>query len=204
GQKMGWTNSAFREDTDSYLNRAVHSAHGLGRKIDLQKLREEKVAFFDFPGPAPVQFKNVFPWTSDGKVNLASSNLGPRPYAYLAEENNGYPLALISPATDKMISSTLGEFNYPELFVTMHPNDAQARSLTDGDVVKVFNNQGEVIVPLKIRASIRPGVVMMPKGAWRKSSRNDLTSTSLTPDTISEVGGGACFNDARVEIASVR
>ena len=39
------------------------------------------------------------------------------------------------------------------------------------------------------------------KGAWRKSSLNGMTSTALTPATINVVGGAACFNDARVEVA---
>ncbi|MFQ5825319.1 MAG: hypothetical protein ACE5JB_14855 [bacterium] len=61
------------------------------------------------------QFKTVFPWTPDGKINLASPVLGERPYEHLEDKKNGYLLALISPAKDKTISSTLGEFNLPEL-----------------------------------------------------------------------------------------
>jgi hypothetical protein len=48
---------------------------------------------------------------------------------------------------------------------------------------------------------MREGVVSIPKGAWRKSSRNGRTATALCPATTNVVGGGACFNDARVEIA---
>ena len=43
----------------------------------------------------------------------------------------------------------------------------------------------------------------MPKGAWRKSSMNGKTSTALCPTHLNVVGGGACFNDARVEIAQM-
>ena len=44
---------------------------------------------------------------------------------------------------------------------------------------------------------------MMPKGAWMKSSRNGRTSTALCPADVSEVGGAACYNDARVEVERV-
>ena len=47
---------------------------------------------------------------------------------------------------------------------------------------------------------VREGVVLMPKGAWMKTSENGQTANALCPDDISEVGGGACFNDARVEV----
>ena len=43
-------------------------------------------------------------------------------------------------------------------------------------------------------------MVLLPKGAWRRSSKNGKTSTALTPATINRVAGGACFNDARVEV----
>jgi anaerobic selenocysteine-containing dehydrogenase len=100
-----------------------------------------------------------------------------------------------------LINSTLGEFNFEELFVLVNPEDAEIRQLRDGGVVRVFNERGEVRAPARIHPQVRPGVVVMPKGAWRKASRNGWTATALAPDTISSVGGGACFNDARVEIA---
>jgi anaerobic selenocysteine-containing dehydrogenase len=108
---------------------------------------------------------------------------------------------LISPATDKLISSTLGEYNLPELFLYIHPADAQKRSLQNGDWARVFNQYGEVHCRIKLSGQICPGVVSMPKGAWRKASKNGQTANALAPDTISAVGEGACFNDARVEVA---
>ena len=41
----------------------------------------------------------------------------------------------------------------------------------------------------------------LPKGLWRKSTRNQLTGTALVPDSLTDFAGGACFNDARVEVA---
>ena len=50
---------------------------------------------------------------------------------------------------------------------------------------------------------MRDGVCGLPKGAWRNSSRNGQTSTALCPQDVNEVGGGACFNDARVQVEPV-
>ena len=102
-----------------------------------------------------------------------------------------------------MLTSTFGEFNCDELVVTLHPVDAGARGIADGDDVRVFNDLGEVVCRAEVRPSVRPGVVSMPKGAWRKSSRNGFTSTALCPDHVNVVGGGACYNDARVEITKL-
>ena len=97
-----------------------------------------------------------------------------------------------------MISSTLGEFNYPELFVTLHPTDAASRGISDGDAVRVHNELGEVLCRARVSDRVRTGVAAMPKGAWRKSSRNGQTSTALSPAHVNVVAGGACYNDARV------
>jgi len=99
-----------------------------------------------------------------------------------------------------MITSTLGEFNYPDLQLAMHPTDAARRGIHTGDTVRIFNELGEVICRAQLSTRLREGVVSLPKGAWRKSSRNGFTSTALCPADINEVGGGACFNDARVEV----
>jgi anaerobic selenocysteine-containing dehydrogenase len=85
----------------------------------------------------------------------------------------------------------------------MHPEDADARGLADGDLVRVFNERGEVHCPLQVLRSIRPGTVSLPKGLWRRSTHNGLTATALAPDTLSDIGEGACFNDARVQVASL-
>jgi anaerobic selenocysteine-containing dehydrogenase len=83
----------------------------------------------------------------------------------------------------------------------MNPADAAARGLKDGDPIKVFNEQGEVQCALKVEGTIREGTVSLPKGLWRKSSWNQMTANTLVPDTLTDLGAGACFNDARVEIA---
>ena len=159
-------------------------------------------------GAAPVQFVDVFPNTPDRKVHLfpealeASAPMG----LYRFQPDPGterYPLTLISPASDRTISSTLGELPRPDVKLSMHPADASARGLADGDLVRIFNDLGEVHCTLHVAPSIRRGTVSLPKGLWRRSTRNNLTATALVPDTLTDIGGGACFNDARVQVASL-
>jgi anaerobic selenocysteine-containing dehydrogenase len=85
----------------------------------------------------------------------------------------------------------------------MHPDDARARGLADGELVRIFNDLGEVHCPLQVAPAIRPGTVSMPKGLWRRSVRSNTTTTALVPDTLTDIAGGACFNDARVQVASL-
>jgi anaerobic selenocysteine-containing dehydrogenase len=159
-------------------------------------------------GDAPVQFVDVFPKTPDRKVDLfpaaleSSTPMGL--YRFQPDPaTDRHPLALISPSSERTISSTLGELPRPDVKLTMHPDDARARGLSDGDLVRVFNDLGEVQCPLAVLPTIRPGIVSLPKGIWRRSTRNGMTGTALVPDTLTDIGEGACFNDARVQVASL-
>jgi hypothetical protein len=100
-------------------------------------------------------------------------------------------------------STTLGDLPRPDAKLLMHPEDAAARGLLDRDLVRVFNELGEVHCELGVTASVRPRTVSLPKGLWRRSTRNGFTATALAPDTLADLGEGACFNDARVQVASL-
>jgi anaerobic selenocysteine-containing dehydrogenase len=170
-------------------------------------LRDGGVPSLPF-GNAPIQFVDVLPNTPDRKVHLfeaaldASSPIGL--YRFQPDPATAqYPLTLISPASDRTISSTLGELPRSDVKLKMHPDDAEARGLSDGDLVRVFNDLGEVHCTLTVGAGIRPGTINLPKGIWRRNTRNGFTGTSLVPDTLTDLGGGACFNDARVQVASL-
>jgi anaerobic selenocysteine-containing dehydrogenase len=159
-------------------------------------------------GGAPVQFVDVFPNTPDRKVDLFPSALESSAplglYRYQPDPaTDRYPLALISPASEHTISSTLGELPRPEAKLVMHPEDAQARGLADHDLVRVFNDLGEVHCTLSVAPAIRRGTVSLPKGLWRRTLPNGATGTALVPDSLTDLGGGACFNDARVQVASL-
>ena len=53
---------------------------------------------------------------------------------------------------------------------------------------------------LSIGAWIRTGAVSLPKGLWRRHITNGYTANVLVPDTLTDFGGGACFNDPRVQV----
>jgi anaerobic selenocysteine-containing dehydrogenase len=156
-------------------------------------------------GGRPVQFVDVFPKTDDRKVHLFPQELDRQApiglYGYQPDPATAeYPLALISPASERTISSTMGELSRPEVRLEMNPEDAGARGIDEGDTVRVFNALGDMRVRARLSPLIKRGTVAFPKGVWRRHTANGYTSNSLTPDTLADLGGGACFNDARVEV----
>lgn len=188
------------EETDTLLRIVSRIKPEIG-----VELMEEGAATPPFGG-APVQFVDVFPRTEDSKIDLFPAVLDEAApaglYGYRPDPaTERYPLALISPASERSISSTLGELRERGAFLQMHPSDAAARKLAENDPVRVFNDLGEVQCAVALNRDIRPGTVSLAKGLWRKSTLNGSTSNALVPDTLTDIGGGACFNDARVEVA---
>ncbi|HXI02891.1 MAG TPA: molybdopterin-dependent oxidoreductase, partial [Candidatus Saccharimonadales bacterium] len=160
---------------------------------------------FPAVGAAPVQFVDERPRTPDGKVHLCPEALDKEApgglYAYRPDPaSDVHPLALISPSTERTISSTFGQLHRKQVPVEIHPDDAGTRGIVDGDAVRIFNDLGEVRCRARLSDGIRPGVVALPKGLWSHNTLNGATSNAVSPDSLTDLGGGACFNDARVQI----
>jgi anaerobic selenocysteine-containing dehydrogenase len=160
-------------------------------------------------GEDAVLFRNVFPKTPSGKVELLSGYLGDKfgqPLPGYRPYESPFPLLLISPASDRRITSTFGASRSsggpPPL--EMHPDDARARGLANGTTVKVWNDLGEVHLPLRVTDVVPPGVVATWKGTWLRTSDNGQTVSALVPGHHADLSGGACFNDTRVEVAAWR
>ena len=144
--------------------------------------------------------------TPDRKVDLFPEALASSAtaglYTYQPDPSTvEFPLALIPPATEKTISSTLAELRERAAALHIHPDDARPRGIAHNDPVRVFNALGELHCPANLTADLRPGTVAFSKGVWRRNTYNGSTSNALVPDTLTDLGGGACFNDARVQVA---
>lgn len=170
-------------------------------------------------GPHPVQFVDVFPRTADRKVHLVPPALDVEAgngqpgglYRYREDAANGEStkqpgrpshelLTLISPATSRTITSYLGQLVKRQVPLELSPADAAARGIQDGDHVRASNEYGEVVCVAAIDADLRPGVAVLPKGLWSHNTLSGATANALAPDTLTDLGGGACFNDARVQV----
>ena len=84
----------------------------------------------------------------------------------------------------------------------MHPTDAAERSLTDGAQVTVRNDLGSISVPLSVTDEVRPGVVLVTKGAWLRHHPEGVGINALIPATGDALVNGACYNDTFVEVVA--
>ena len=208
--RFGFTEPCFAADDAALMDDAVDIADprlGGVRPSEIPTRRALQMAGSD--GKPLVLFDNVFPATPSRKIELKSEALAQRwgTAAVLPawrEREAAYPLMLISPASDKRISSTLGDLaasrKAPPLL--MNPTDAARRSLAHGSQVRVWNDRGEVVLRLTVTDAVRPGVVASEKGAWLMTSPTGQTISALvSADLKADLAEGACFNDTPVEVS---
>ena len=95
----------------------------------------------------------------------------------------------------------------------LHPDDAAARGLSDGQRVTVASAIGAIEVPLELSDQMRPGVVSIPHGfghsragvGWKLAaahagaSVNDITD----PSVVDRLTGNAAVNDVPVKLEAV-
>src|SRR5262249_24663667 len=141
-------------------------------------------------GPTPIGFVDVFPRTCDWKVHLVPEDLDREATGglYSFKEDPGtaaFPLALVSPATNRTISSTLAELYRKQVAFEIHPDDAAPRGIADGDRVRVWNEYGEVRCLARHNRDLTRGVVFLPKGIWSHNTLSGTTANALAPDTLS-------------------
>ena len=89
-----------------------------------------------------------------------------------------YPLQAIGHHTLARVHSTHANNDWlQEAFpqrIFINPIDAAARDIHDGDLVRVWNDRGELVIPARVTPRILPGVVDIPQGAWWKPDANGV------------------------------
>jgi anaerobic selenocysteine-containing dehydrogenase len=204
-RRFGFTEAAFQASDAKLIDAALARDDARLQGRTPSQLPLDEALPMVFQGQEAVLFRTTFPQTPSGKIELQSSYLERaynRPLPTYRPVLSQYPLTLITPSSDKRTTSTFGNLRYSNaVWLEMHPEDAAARQLREGMRVRVWNDLGEVHLPLRITADVCPGVVCSHKGAWLRTSDNGQTVSALAPSHYADLCDGACYNDTRVEVA---
>lgn len=116
-----------------------------------------------------------------------------------------FPLAILSPPARNALNSTFA--NLPVFLDTektprldMHPSDAAARAIADGDKVRVFNDRGSLVLTARVSDRTREGVVVAISIWWRKLSPDSTNANMVTGQALTDMGRAATFYDTLVEV----
>ena len=197
------------DDIDAWLARRLAPFPGL----TLEALREGPVLS---PAFREVAFADrVFP-TPSGRIELVSAEAAARwgvdPVPDFVEpvespcrpsdEARRFPLQLLTPNTKNRIHSQFGNLTMLRDVAgrpraSMHPDDARARGIAEGDPVRIHNDRGEFRAAARFDHGQRRGVVFVPNGFWRTEGAA-VNHCSRGRET--DLGHGAAFHDVLVEV----
>jgi anaerobic selenocysteine-containing dehydrogenase len=83
----------------------------------------------------------------------------------------------------------------------LHPEDAAARGLADGQKVRLFNDRGTIGLVLRVSDEVRPGVALVP-GQRPDEEAVSGTVNVLCSDRYTDIGEGATYQSTYLEVAA--
>ena len=204
-QRMGFTEPCFADDDETLCRQAFGSA------VDFQQLLDQGFASLTLPD-APFA-EGGFP-TPSGQceffsARLAAQGLDGLPDHLPNHETVGsdprHPLAMISPPARNFLNSSFVNVKSlrdieGEPLLEMHTDDASARGLVSGQMVRVFNDRGSYRCRLDVSKRARPGVVNGLGIWWRKLGPDGTNVNEVTSQRLTDLGRGPTFYDCLVQV----
>lgn len=198
---LGFTEGAFAE-TDEQLARQAFSD-----RIDFDALAEQgwqSLPLLEAP------FAEGGFATPSGRADARDADYLPNYESRTStpELAARYPLAMISPPARNFLNSSFVNVKSlrdieAEPIVEIHAEDAAARGLADGAVVRVFNDRGSYVCKARISPRARPGVVNGLGVWWRKLGMAGSNVNEVTHQRLTDLGKAPTFYDCLVEIREV-
>jgi anaerobic selenocysteine-containing dehydrogenase len=204
--RMGLTEPCL-SDSDEALCRQAY-----GDAVDFEALLAQ--GFATLPTADAPFAQGNFP-TPSGKCEFFSARLAAQgldglpdhvPNHEVAHSTSAYPLAMISPPARNFLNSsfvnvTSLQASEGEPLLEIHPTDAAARGIADGDTVRVFNDRGSYHCRARISDRARAGVVNGLGVWWRKLGLKGTNVNQLTSQHLTDLGRGPTFYDCLVQVS---
>jgi anaerobic selenocysteine-containing dehydrogenase len=218
--RMGFTDECFKDSDEEIARQALASEHPRLAGITLEALQERGWMRLNVPEKFAPFAEGRFS-TPSGKCEffsetLAKQGIDPLPVYIPPRESvqtapqlaKQYPLAIISPPAHNFLNSSFA--NLPSFVkaekeprLDIHPTDAAARNIKDGDYVRVFNERGEFKVKARVTDKARPGVVVALSIWWKKLTADGCNANDVTSQGLTDLGAAATFYDVLVEVEKI-
>jgi len=230
GRRMGFAEPCFRDSAEEMIAQALNlGSDGRSRNcgmehIALDELKQQARAPLA-PDTQPfLPFASGSVPTPSGKIEFhseklaaagAPANIDPLP-AFIppaesrwSEAAARFPLELLARKSDNYLNSTFA--NLPghrkmearaDGRLEMHPADADARAIREGDAVRIFNDRGALELTAMLNPHLPAGVVAA-RLDWAKLHGRAANINALTSERLTDIGAGATFYSTLVEVARV-
>ena len=205
--RLGVTDAVFSMSTDELIAEVFRGAQGTVTTIDPATLRDHRAVKLPLPEGGPR-------WTTpSGRLEFYSAALESQGLVALPDWTpdpedaalaTRWPLRLLT-APGYYQSHTAFSGNEtlrrragtPEC--VLHPDDASARGLRNGENVTLVNDQGAVRLRLRVSDEVGPGVVLVPGQRPAEEARG-TTINMLCSTRYSDLGEGATYQSTRLDV----
>ena len=164
----------------------------------LQKLRD----CLPVDLPLPEDYKLHFA-TPSGKIEIKNPRCQPPLPDYLPPHKNSEPFHLINAPDMRILDSSFNERDELTrdgiMTLLIHPEDAAARGLQDGDPVRARNQRGHAHFTLKLSDCVNRGT-LVTEGVWWQAYTKDGNTNRLTSMRLTDKDGGSTFYDVSIDI----
>ena len=200
-RRLGVTEPSVYWSVDDLLEAVLDSGHPYLAGITPERVKAEGSVHLNLPTPFLPYAHGAE--TPSGRVQLAPAPVHREAQAAL---NDVFPLRLLTPPAHHFLNSTYGnlanlnraEGGEPQLLI--HPDDAQAAGLGDGDYATLESEVGRVQRRVRVTGATQPGVVVVEGTWWGLSAPDGQSINTLTAQTLTDLGGGSTFHNTRVRV----
>lgn len=195
-KRMGFTESCFDDQTKEMVTALLDSPSPHLHGITWNRLVAEHSVRLNVPDKP---FASGGFRTPSGRCNLSAEHLDYTPPAEsrLGSLAGKYPLELVSSKNHDSLNSSFGhraDVDAQCALLQIHPSDASARRIVDGQAVDIFNERGSIRLKAVVGDFTRPGVVRAPMVRW------GVNVNTLISDRLTDIGGGPTFYNCLVEV----
>ena len=215
---MGFDEACFGDSDADLARQAFKASDPRAAGLDWDNLRKNGFVRLALPSPWAPFAQGNFP-TPSGKCEFFSAKLAaqghdPLPTFVPPRESvasnpalaRRYPLAFLSPPARNFLNSSFA--NLPRFVagekspkLDVHPDDAAARGIGEGDRVRIWNDRGSFTALARVTDRARRGVVVAPSIWWKKLSPDGANANAVTSQALTDLGNAATFYDCLVEVA---
>ena len=226
-QRMGFQEPCFQDTPEEIIRQALRPGQsGHSRNPGMEHITSE---LLDEQGHIPLHFpeagKHFLPFsrpeplpTPSGKIEfyseaLAASGEDPLP-AFVAPEESRlspaaahFPLEFLPRKADNYMNSTFANLEGHRKMeaktnhrLEIHPIDATARNIADGDQIRIWNDRGSLELTALLSDRVPAGVVA-GRLDWAKLSPGGRNINALTSERLTDIGRAATFYSTLVEVA---
>ncbi|MBI2194147.1 MAG: molybdopterin oxidoreductase family protein [Planctomycetes bacterium] len=220
-KRLGINDPALRRSPEEVALRMLRASHPYLEGIDAEnlvlnggfaRLRTPEIPF--------VPFRDGRFGTPSGKVEFYSSTLeeqghDPLPnYVPPAESREGspdlfqkFPLQFLTPSSRYFLNSNFAnlaavrELEGSRPRIRMHVEDAEARGIREGDLVRVWNDRGSCLLFAQVGLDVPPGTVLATTLWWRSQSPDRTSPSATTSGRLADLGHGSTYNTNLVQVA---